>query len=186
MTDEELIILRSNYKKLIAEKDRLNLLKNKVQELSRNPIVKEYLAAISEIETIRSKHMHPIEDKPNLYFIQTAVECSNIEPDPNYYVYIGTYKNDTKVDRNNPAADCVRYCSLEININMPDSITEIPYQMADEFERIHKIIDCKDIDFCTLQDKYYETAILESKEKALEDIEKLVLKKKKRNDHDYI
>lgn len=105
---------------------------------------------------------------------------------------MGTYKynnemdiihapNDIRVNRNDKDADYVVYYNLEARAHSFEGHVEIPYSKADEFELAHKIIVPKNVIsresyFYDLQEEYYETVILESEDKAIERINKLVKK----------
>ena len=103
---------------------------------------------------------------------------------------MGTYKyihevdivhapHDIRVNRNDKDADYVVYFNLEARTHSFDGTIEIPYSNANEFESTHKIIVPKNVIsresyFYDLQEEYYETVILESEDKAIEKINKLV------------
>lgn len=192
MKNEELIKLRENYNELINEKNKILALKSKIEKLEKNPVVKEYLDTISEYEDSKSKYVNPIEKKEDSYFVRTAVNQTTITPREDYYVYMGTYKynnemdiihapNDIRVNRNDKDADYVVYYNLEARAHSFEGHVEIPYSKADEFELAHKIIVPKNVIsresyFYDLQEEYYETVILESEDKAIERINKLVKK----------
>lgn len=194
MKNEELTKLRENYNELINERDKIIALRQKIEELENNPVVKEYLDTISEYEDNKAKHIDPIEKEEDSYFIRTAVSRTNITPRDDYYVYMGTYRytheidivhgaNDIRVNRNDKDADYVVYSNLEAKSYSFDGTIEVPYSKADEFEKKHKIIIpenvfSRDSYFYKLQEEYYKTAILESEDKAIEKVNKLVKKYK--------
>lgn len=190
MRNEELIKLRDNYNELISEKNKILALKSKIEKLENDPIVKEYLDTVSEYEDIKAKHVYPVEEKEDSYFVRRAVDKTSITPRKDYYVYMGTYKhtseidiihaaNDIRVNRNDKNADYVVYYNLEASVHSLEGTVEVPYSKADEFESTHKIIVPKNVVssnsyFYDLQEEYYETAILESEAKAIEKVNKLV------------
>lgn len=190
MRNEELIKLRDNYNELINERDKILALKSKIEKLENDPIVKEYLDTVSEYEDIKAKHVYPVEEKEDSYFVRRAVDKTSITPRKDYYVYMGTYKhtseidiihaaNDIRVNRNDKNADYVVYYNLEASVHSLEGTVEVPYSKADEFESTHKIIVPKNVVssnsyFYDLQEEYYETAILESEAKAIEKVNKLV------------
>lgn len=190
MRNEELIKLRDNYNELINERDKILALRSKIEKLENDPIVKEYLDTVSEYEDIKAKHVYPVEEKEDSYFVRRAVDKTNITPRKDYYVYMGTYKhtgeidiihaaNDIRVNRNDKNADYVVYYNLEASVHSLEGTVEVPYSKADEFESTHKIIVPKNVVssnsyFYDLQEEYYETAILESEAKAIEKVNKLV------------
>lgn len=194
MKSEELIKLRENYNELINEKNKILALKSKIEELENNSVVKEYLATIAEYETNKAKHIDPIEQEEDSYFVRMAVSRTDITPRDDYYVYMGTYKytneidivhaaHDIRVNRDDKDADYVVYSNLEAKSHSFDETVEIPYSKADEFESTHKIIVPKNVFsrdsyFYKLQEEYYETAILESEDKAIEKVHRLVRKHK--------
>ena len=194
MKNEELIKLRENYNELINEKNKILALKSKIEELENNPVVKEYLDTISEYEKNKAKHIDPIEQEEDSYFVRVAVSRTDITPRDDYYVYMGTYKytneidiihaaHDIRVNRDDKDADYVVYSNLEAKSHSFDGTVEIPYSKVDEFESTHKIIVPKNVVsrdsyFYNLQEEYYETAILESEDKAIEKVNRLVRKYK--------
>lgn len=190
MRNEELIKLRENYNELINERNKILALKSKIEKLENDPIVKEYLDTVLEYEDIKAKHVYPVEEKEDSYFVRRAVDKTSITPRKDYYVYMGTYKhtseidiihaaNDIRVNRNDKNADYVVYYNLEASVHSLEGTVEVPYSKADEFESTHKIIVPKNVVssnsyFYDLQEEYYETAILESEAKAIEKVNKLV------------
>ena len=194
MKSEELIKLRENYNELINERNKILALKSKIEELENNSVVKEYLATIAEYKTNKAKHIDPIEQEEDSYFVRVAVSRTDITPRDDYYVYMGTYKythevdivhapHDIRVNRDDKDADYVVYSNLEARTHSFDGTIEIPYSKADEFESTHKIIVPKNVVsracyLYDLQEEYYETAILESEEKAIEKVNRLVKKHK--------
>ena len=194
MLDTELQQLRDKYNSLIEEKERLIDLSNKIKELEKLPVIQEYLESTREYKQIRSKDCtnDGLENQPNSYFVRTAFSHLDITPRNDYFVYMGTYRhtpevdiehgaNDIEVSRNDKSADYVIYYNLEARTHSIDSSVIIPYSEADKFESTHKIIFLKNTlfkekYFYDLQDEYYETAILESQEEAINKINKLVRK----------
>lgn len=194
MLDTELQQLRDKYNSLIEEKERLIYLSNKIKELKKLPVIQEYLESTKEYKQIRSKDYtnDGLENQPNSYFVRNAFSHLDITPRNDYFVYMGTYRHTTEVDiehgandievsRNDKSADYVIYYNLEARTNSIDSSVIIPYSEADKFESTHKIIFpkntlIKEKYFYDLQDEYYETAILESQEDAINKINKLVRK----------
>ena len=192
MKNEELIKLRENYNELIDERNKIHALKTKIEKLENSPVVKEYLDTVSEYEDSKTKSVNSIEKADDSYFIRKAVNRTTITPRDDYYVYMGTYKytdvidvihaaNDIRVNRNSNDADYVVYYNLEASVHSFEGTVEVPYTKADEFESNHKIIFPKNVVsresyFYDLQEEYYETAILESEDKAIEKINKLVKK----------
>lgn len=194
MLDTELQQLRDKYNSLIEEKERLIDLSNKIKELKKLPVIQEYLESTKEYKQIRSKDYtnDGLENQPNSYFVRNAFSHLDITPRNDYFVYMGTYRyttevdiehgaNDIEVSRNDKSADYVIYYNLEARTNSIDSSVIIPYSEADKFESTHKIIFpkntlIKEKYFYDLQDEYYETAILESQEDAINKINKLVRK----------
>lgn len=190
MRNEELIKLRENYNELINERNKILALKSKIEKLENDPIVKEYLDTVLEYEDNKAKHVYPVEEKEDSYFVRRAVDKTSITPRKDYYVYMGTYKhtseidiihaaNDIRVNRNDKNADYVVYYNLEASVHSLEGTVEVPYSKADEFESTHKIIVPKNVVssnsyFYDLQEEYYETAILESEAKAIEKVNKLV------------
>lgn len=190
MRNEELIKLRENYNELINERNKILALKSKIEKLENDPIVKEYLDTVLEYEDIKAKHVYPVEEKEDSYFVRRAVDKTSITPRKDYYVYMETYKhtseidiihaaNDIRVNRNDKNADYVVYYNLEASVHSLEGTVEVPYSKADEFESTHKIIVPKNVVssnsyFYDLQEEYYETAILESEAKAIEKVNKLV------------
>lgn len=190
MRNEELIKLRENYNELINERNKILALKSKIEKLENDPIVKEYLDTVLEYEDNKAKHVYPVEEKEDSYFVRRAVDKTSITPRKDYYVYMGTYKhtseidiihaaNDIRVNRNSKDADYVVYYNLEARVHSFEGTVEVPYSKADEFESTHKIIVPKNVVssnsyFYDLQEEYYETAILESEAKAIEKVNKLV------------
>ena len=194
MLDTELQKLRDKYNSLIEEKERLIDLSNKIKELKKLPVIQEYLESTKEYKQIRSKDYtnDGLENQPNSYFVRNAFSHLDITPRNDYFVYMGTYRyttevdiehgaNDIEVSRNDKSADYVIYYNLEARTHSIDSSVIIPYSEADKFESTHKIIFpkntlIKEKYFYDLQDEYYETAILESQEDAINKINKLVRK----------
>lgn len=194
MLDTELQQLRDKYNSLIEEKERLIDLSNKIKELKKLPVIQEYLESTKEYKQIRSKDYtnDGLENQPNSYFVRNAFSHLDITPRNDYFVYMGTYRHTTEVDiehgandievsRNDKSADYVIYYNLEARNHSIDSSVIIPYSEADKFESTHKIIFPKNTlfkekYFYDLQDEYYETAILESQEEAINKINKLVRK----------
>ncbi len=194
MLDTELQQLRDKYNSLIEEKERLIDLSNKIKELKKLPVIQEYLESTKEYKQIRSKDYtnDGLENQPNSYFVRNAFSHLDITPRNDYFVYMGTYRHTTEVDiehgandievsRNDKSADYVIYYNLEARTHSIDSSVIIPYSEADKFESTHKIIFPKNTlfkekYFYDLQDEYYETAILESQEEAINKINKLVRK----------
>ncbi len=194
MLDTELQQLRDKYNSLIEEKERLIDLSNKIKELKKLPVIQEYLESTKEYKQIRSKDYtnDGLENQPNSYFVRNAFSHLDITPRNDYFVYMGTYRyttevdiehgaNDIEVSRNDKSADYVIYYNLEARTHSIDSSVIIPYSEADKFESTHKIIFPKNTlfkekYFYDLQDEYYETAILESQEEAINKINKLVRK----------
>lgn len=194
MLDTELQQLRDKYNSLIEEKERLIYLSNKIKELKKLPVIQEYLESTKEYKQIRSKDYtnDGLENQPNSYFVRNAFSHLDITPRNDYFVYMGTYRyttevdiehgaNDIEVSRNDKSADYVIYYNLEARTHSIDSSVIIPYSEADKFESTHKIIFpkntlIKEKYFYDLQDEYYETAILESQEDAINKINKLVRK----------
>lgn len=194
MLDTELQQLRDKYNSLIEEKERLIYLSNKIKELKKLPVIQEYLESTKEYKQIRSKDYtnDGLENQPNSYFVRNAFSHLDITPRNDYFVYMGTYRHTTEVDiehgandievsRNDKSADYVIYYNLEARTHSIDSSVIIPYSEADKFESTHKIIFpkntlIKEKYFYDLQDEYYETAILESQEDAINKINKLVRK----------
>ena len=189
MLNSELELLRQNYKKLKEKAEKVVSLAKKIEELKQLPEVKEYLELLTEYEKITSKFVNKeqIEQKNTAYFIRKAVKQTDITPRNDYYVYTGTYKytdeidivhspNDIEVSRYNSSADYVAYYNLEAK---NDFSVVVPYSKANEFELKHNIIFPKNVInrksyFYDLQDEYFETLILESEEKAIQKINKLV------------
>ena len=194
MLDTELQQLRDKYNSLIEEKGRLIDLSNKIKELKKLPVIQEYLESTKEYKQIRSKDYtnDGLENQPNSYFVRNAFSHLDITPRNDYFVYMGTYRHTTEVDiehgandievsRNDKSADYVIYYNLEARTHSIDSSVIIPYSEADKFESTHKIIFPKNTlfkekYFYDLQEEYYETAILESQEEAINKINKLVRK----------
>lgn len=194
MLDTELQQLRDKYNSLIEEKESLIYLSNKIKELKKLPVIQEYLESTKEYKQIRSKDYtnDGLENQPNSYFVRNAFSHLDITPRNDYFVYMGTYRHTTEVDiehgandievsRNDKSADYVIYYNLEARTHSIDSSVIIPYSEADKFESTHKIIFpkntlIKEKYFYDLQDEYYETAILESQEDAINKINKLVRK----------
>lgn len=192
MLDSELELLRQNYKKLKEKAEKVVSLAKKIEELKQLPEVKEYLELLTEYEKITSKFVNKeqIEQKNAAYFIRKAVKQTDITPRNDYYVYMGTYKytdeidivhspNDIEVSRYNSSADYVAYYNLEAKKYSFNLSVVVPYSKADEFELNHNIIFLKNVinrerHFYDLQDEYFETLILESEEKAIQKINKLV------------
>ena len=188
MLDTELQQLRDKYNSLIEEKERLIYLSNKIKELKKLPVIQEYLESTKEYKQIRSKDYtnDGLENQPNSYFVRNAFSHLDITPRNDYFVYMGTYRHTTEVDiehgandievsRNDKSADYVIYYNLEARTHSIDSSVIIPYSEADKFESTHKIIFpkntlIKEKYFYDLQDEYYETAILESQEDAINKI----------------
>ena len=187
MKSEEIELLRENYYSLVKEKQELLVLKKRILELEQTSEVKEYL---DQVNRINSKHCS--KEKSNREIVRDAINFSNITPTNDIYVYIGTYKygnetdiihgsSDYLVSRNDHTADYVVYYNLEAKrYNLNFSI-EIPYEEVDKFEGEHKVIYPKKFDkktyFYDLQDEYFTTVILESEEKAMSKIKKIIIKK---------
>ena len=79
--------------------------------------------------------------------------------------------------------DYLVYYNLEARVHSFEGTVEVQYSKADEFESTHKIIVPKNVVsrdsyFYNLQEEYYETAILESEDKAIEKVNRLVRKYK--------
>lgn len=191
MKKEELELLREEYKSLIRQKEEIIELERKIKLLEKLPEVKEYIEAIN-LYNEKTYKKNNMEKKDNSYFINRIINTHKITPTNDIYVYIGTYKysdeidivhcsNDILVDRNNNKADYCVYYNLEVGTYNINSSVEIPYIKADEFEKKHNIIFPNNVlrrkeYFYDLQNEYFETAILESEEKALEKIKKLFKK----------
>lgn len=187
MKKEELELLREAYKSLIRQKEEIIELERKIKLFEKLPDVKEYIKAIN-LYNEKTYKKNNMEKKDNSYFINRVINTHKITPTNDIYVYIGTYKysdeidivhcsNDILVDRNNNKADYCVYYNLEVSSHSLNSSVEIPYTKADEFEKNHNVIFQNNIlkgkkYFYDLQNEYFETAILESEEKALEKIRK--------------
>lgn len=187
MKKEELELLREAYKSLIRQKEEIIELERKIKLFEKLPDVKEYIKAIN-LYNEKTYKKNNMEKKDNSYFINRVINTHKITPTNDIYVYIGTYKysdeidivhcsNDILVDRNNNKADYCVYYNLEVSSHSLNSSVEIPYTKADEFEKNHNVIFPNNIlkgkkYFYDLQNEYFETAILESEEKALEKIRK--------------
>ncbi len=186
MKTEEIKLLRKNYYSLVKENQELQTLKKRISELEQTNEVKEYLDLINKLNS-----NYHVEVKSDHNFVRKAINFSNITPTNDIYVYIGTYKYDNEVDvvhdsvdylvsRNDHTADYVVYYNLEAKrYNLNFSI-KIPYEKAGEFESKYNVIFSERFDkeayFYDLQDEYFTTVILESEEKAMSKIKKLVKK----------
>ena len=187
MKSEEIELLRENYYSLVKEKQELLALKKRILELEQTSEVKEYLDLVNRVN---SKHCS--KEKSNRELIRDAINFSNITPTNDIYVYIGAYKYSSESEiihdssiylasRNDHTADYVVYYNLEAKrYNLNFSI-KIPYEKAGEFESKYNVIFSERFDkeayFYDLQDEYFTTVILESEEKAMSKIKKIIIKK---------
>ena len=186
MKSEDLKKLKEIVKLSQDKKNEILELKKEIAELEKNTEVKKYLNLLDTLEEKKSKQNKEFENFSDSKLVAIALKKINITPDEEIYVYLGTYKyndeidvihglNDILVSRLNPKADYVRYQNLEA---IYDGIIEVPYNQAAEFEETHKIIIPENVSrqryFYELQSEYFETMILESPEKAMIKVNKLI------------
>ena len=186
MKSEDLKKLKEIVKLSQDKKNEILELKKEIAELEKNTEVKKYLNLLDTLEEKKSKQNKEFENFSDSKLVAIALKKINITPDEEIYVYLGTYKyndeidvihgsNDILVSRLNPKADYVRYQNLEA---IYDGNIEVPYNQAAEFEETHKIIIPENVSrqryFYELQSEYFETMILESPEKAMIKVNKLI------------
>ena len=192
MKPEEMNLLRKRYYDLKGQKEKIMKVKMELLELEKSSEVQRYLELVGEYQEIRDEGIADIENKDDDFFIRRAINFSKITPTNDIYVYIGAYKynyetdiihgaSDYLVGRGDVTADYFVYYNLEAKrYNLNFSI-EIPYEEVDKFEGEHKVIYPKKFDrkayFYDLQDEYFTTVILESEEKAMSKIKKIIIKK---------
>lgn len=189
MKQEELKKLKERFEKLQAKRDEVLEIKKEVTELEELEVVKRYLElkkSLKEKTTGRNTGFDKFTDEE---LVTIALGNTDITPAGEVYVYLGTYKynceidivhcpSDIPVSRLSPDADYVVYQDLESKYI--DSI-RVPYRETTEFEASHKIIYPKNVlsrekYFYDVQSEYFETMILESPEKAVNKINRLIKK----------
>ena len=189
MKYEELKKLKERFEKLQAKRDEVLEIKKEVSELEELEVVKRYLElkkSLKEKTTGRNTGFDKFTDEE---LVTIALGNTDITPAGEVYVYLGAYKynceidivhcsSDIPVSRLSPDADYVVYQDLESKYI--DSI-RVPYKEATEFEASHKIIYPKNVlsrekYFYDVQSEYFETMVLESPEKAVNKINRLIKK----------
>ena len=135
--------------------------------------------------------MYEFGKKTDEDLLYSALCSVRINETNNIYVYMGTFKknhecdiehgaNDYRVNKNDPDADYRIYRNLEFMAYQDGYEIEIPIKECESFEQNHIVIYPQGTCLCDqyylkLRDEFFDTAILDSQEKALEKI--MTLKK---------
>lgn len=189
MKNDELKKLKLKVKQLMKKRDDILKIKKEISSLEQTTEVKKYLYLLSLLEEETDKRNKNIDEYTDEKIINISLSNTEITPDADIFVYLGTFKYDNEADiihgpstiavsRDNHDADYVLYQNLEAKSY---ETIQIPYDKVDEFESKHKIIIPNNITnkqkyFYDLQFEYFKTIVFESPEKAYEKINKLLKK----------
>lgn len=183
MKEEILQLIKKEYYEIKEKKDNICNLMDKIAELEKNDIVREYLQLKEELQTIDYKNIMRYSDK-NMIDLAYGKYSHLIDKTNGIYVYLGTYSRGTccdiehgtslfRVGRNDSRANYREYGNLE-----KYHPVMIPIDKCEEFERNNKIIYLKgyflESHFYKIQSEFIKDAVEYGQEEAC----KRVLSKK--------
>jgi hypothetical protein len=192
MTNEDLEKIRNKYKELKDKRSEILKIAEDIKRYEQDPIVKKYMELIKLYKKNTTGCMNAFDKKTDDDLLNSALISVRINETNNIYVYMGTFKkryeydeeyceDDYQVKKNDLLADYRTYRNLEFMSYQDDYEVKVPIEYCEEFEEEHIIIypqgTCGyDQYYLKLRNEFFDTAILESQEKALEKI--LSLRKK--------
>ena len=192
MTNEELQKIRNKYNELKDKRTEILKIGEAIEEYEQHPAVKKYLELLEIYEKNTTGRMQGFDKKTDGNLLYSTLCSIRIDETNNIYVYMGTFErsnecdivhgpNDYRVNKDDPKADYRIYRNLELASYQNDYEIEVPIKKCEVFEKEHTVIypqgTCLyDRYYNQLKDEFFETAISESQEKA---VERVLAKRKK-------
>lgn len=189
MTEEELERIRKNYQEKLAKRAEILQLGQLIKQYEQDEKVQKYLELIDLYRKNTTGHLTGYDKKTDSDLLYSTLSSVRINSTNNIYIYMGTYKkniecdivhgsNDYRVNIRDPQADYRIYRNLELMSYQRNCEIEVPIKDCLKFEQEHIVIYPKGTSLCDqfylkLHDEFFNTAIKESQEKALEKVLKL-------------
>lgn len=183
MKNDELEELRKYYNKLMESDNRKDEIKKKLAQLQSDPKVIEYIDLKRELDYFNTHDIIPVNNKK---IIERIVDNISVTNTTNIYVYMSTYTtnyynsnaktSDTKeVLYDSEDASYRSYYNIE---NPSLSSIDVPINDCSEFENNNIVLfPPKDASFFDYYKKirniYFETAIKNGNEKAVEKVKSI-------------
>lgn len=193
MTNEELEKIRNKYNELKDKRTEVLKMGEAIEEYEQHPVVKKYLQLIKLYEENTTGRMYEFDKKTDSDLLYSSLCSVRINETNNIYVYMGTFEksyecdiehgaNDYRVNKDDPNADYRIYRNLELMSYQDEYEVEVEIHDCEKFEQEHIVIypqgTCLyDQYYNQLRNEFFETAISESQETAVER----VLAKRKNN-----
>lgn len=180
MKNSELESIRSEYKDLLNLRTQIIDKLKKIEDLEKNPFVKEYLKLREELESDKDHKYTHMERLNDFDMLKLCYNRVNITETNNIYVYTGTFKNDindslgTRVNYDSENALYSKYSNIELQEYNFNSAMIIPVSKREEFEKNNIVIFPKnyllDKTFYDIQNKFFLDAMELGQEKAIEKL----------------
>lgn len=185
MKNSELESIRSEYKDLLNLRTQIIDKLKKIEDLEKNPFVKEYLKLREELESDKNHKYTHMERLNDFDMLKLCYNRVNITETNNIYVYAGTFEksnecdiihgnDEVRVDYNNRNALYSKYSNIELQEYNFNSTMIIPVSKREEFETNNIVIFPKnyllDKTFYDIQNKFFLDAIELGQEKAIEKL----------------
>ncbi len=180
MKNSELESIRSEYKDLLNLRTQIIDKLKKIEDLEKNPFVKEYLKLREELESDKDHKYTHMERLNDFDMLKLCYNRVNITETNNIYVYTGTFKNDindslgTRVNYDSENALYSKYSNIELQEYNFNSTMIIPVSKREEFEKNNIVIFPKnyllDKTFYDIQNKFFLDAMELGQEKAIEKL----------------
>lgn len=180
MKNSELESIRSEYKDLLNLRAQIIDKLKKIEDLEKNPFVKEYLKLREELESDNDHKYTHMERLNDFDMLKLCYNKVNITETNNIYVYTGTFKNDindsldTRVNYDSENALYSKYSNIELQEYNFNSTMIIPISKREEFEKNNIVIFPKnyllDKTFYDIQNDFFLDAMELGQEKAIEKL----------------
>ena len=168
MTNEEIISARAKYEFLKQERDRIIKLKKRMQELSKNKDVSEYIAICNELKILSNIELPITEDL--IYSAFGSIAASTTNP-CNVYLYLGLKEKECNLYLGCPYKLTID--DRKIYKNLDNGKIFCNYAKSKQtFESNNQIIDCSgdnaEQQFNMIRYKYFTNLLNYDSEEAIQ------------------
>lgn len=196
MTEEDSKKIRNNYKKLMKEQEELKASLEEIKRYKNDPAVQRYIELKNKIDKFASQMN--LSAKNEATIIGDVIKSNKIT-NSNIYVCMATYQDyfvenpETKnfenryfkVDYNDSNASFREYINIELDSTSLDAIKIVSIEDSHDFESKNVVIISpsnknNDNYYYEIKYRYFELAIKEGYESAMNYIEEIRNKSKKR------
>lgn len=184
MSNEELEKLKSSFNGLQEKREEVLKLGREIKLYEQLPVVQKYLKLVELYRKNTTGDMYNFDKKTDDDLLFSSLNSVKINSTNNIYVYMGAYRTDYdfgvyRIDDNRDIGFCEtdykKYRNLELMAYQDGYEVDVPISQCEKFEK-DNIVICPDNTYLSdtyylkLRDEFFETAVFESQEKALEKI----------------